>query len=127
MQDPPLHTYWQSGGEFIHMFEAQVCGCSPLHCIAPVKQPLQLPFAHPAVHTVSPDQLPLESQVWILLPTHWVDPGVHMPTHVPIEQRKGHGAPFIHIPDGSQVWGVNPLHCPASGAHTPLQLPSLHT
>jgi hypothetical protein len=68
----------------------------------------------------------LEPHVSAALPTHWVLPGEHEPTHVPPLHTLGHGPPvFCHAPAELHVWGCWPLHCIAPGVQLPEHAPAL--
>ena len=68
------------------------------------------PGLHTPVHALTPPVVvqtdghaelvhcPLASQVWSVVPEHWVAPGLHTPVHLPALHTKGQGCPSTHRP-----------------------------
>jgi hypothetical protein len=92
-----------------------------LHRLSPGLQSSQLP-PEQTTHTVSPPQVPLESQTCAVPSAaglHRRDPGSHVPTQtvLPVEHKNGQTFPLsVQFPVASHTWGCFPVHRLAPGA-----------
>jgi hypothetical protein len=66
-------------------------------------EPVQTPLAHTNGHTELFCQLPVMSQVCVVLPLHRVPPGTHEPVQPPPLQTKGQFEPLCQLPLESQL------------------------
>jgi hypothetical protein len=103
-----------------------VCGYTqnPLHT---VPAQVQVPDAQSGAGCMQPgwlSQVPVESQVCGVVPTHCFVFGAQLPEHVPAPvQRKGHVVPEPHAPVLSHVCTLAPEHWVAPGTQLPVQAP----
>jgi hypothetical protein len=109
-----LQTYGQAEPELCQApVLSQVCGCWPLHRVAPgVHTPVHEPDTHAwLVHADAVPHCPCELQVWTPLPEHLTAPGVHTPEQAPeMHAWLEHVTGLPHWPLLLQVWTPLPEH-----------------
>jgi hypothetical protein len=90
--------------------------------------PVHAPPLQTYWHATGEPNWPFEPQVKMLLPEHWVAPGVHDPVHEPLLQTFAQAGPlFCQTPALVHVCGCRPLHCADPGVQVPVQVPPLQT
>jgi hypothetical protein len=85
LQLPLTQAWFEHAVEFCHVpVPSQVCGCWPMHCLAPgLHVPEHCPPAHTLVQTVPFVQAPLASHVCGVSPLHCFALGAHTPVQAP--------------------------------------------
>jgi hypothetical protein len=128
VQFPPTHAWLVQGVVFCQLPPpSQVCGCCPLHCLAPGVHAVQLPAVQTSGHADPFCQAPLESQVCGTSPLHCLVPGVQTPVQAPLTHAwLVHVTGALHVPLELQVWTPLPEHCVVPGTQTPVQEPLTH-
>ena len=95
--------------------------------------PVQLPAPRHVVlpHEVRVPHVPAALHSCVLLPTHWLVPGVHATQEggEPFRQAgvgAEHVAPVCQVPLALHVWMLLPRHSVCPGAHWPWHDPAMH-